>query len=69
MTYTTSDVGLHYAQFDVYTEINKWLDDLVLAGKISKKNGDRISRGDVGKLNGAILEVYKKHMFTEEETK
>lgn len=69
MTYIYSDNGLNNAASDIYTAINKWLDGLILAGKLTEREGRLISRGDVARLNGEVLKAIKAHSYTKDEVK
>ena len=62
-----SDVGLNNAALDIYAAINTWLDGLISAGKLTEREGNLISRGDVARLNGEVLKAIKAHSYTQTE--
>lgn len=65
--YTYSDVGLNNASIDIYTAINKWLDELIQAGKLTESKGNLVSRGDVARLNGEVLKAVKAHSYSDSD--
>lgn len=49
-----------YPSVDIYVAIDGWLDEMIEKGKLKMRDGNMITRGDIGQLNVAIKTLLVK---------
>ncbi len=54
-----------YPSVEIYVAIDGWLDQMIEKGKLKMRDGNMITRGDIGQLNIAIKELLvKKNLWS-----